>query len=245
MQGRQDQGNKPWDKPSEPKLLSLTDTGQHRVARNPNEGTSKHQAIKEQIQMRTSEMRAIPKRPPTMTRVDTPPELPRAPRPQRETIEPKKLHKRLLILGSIFVVLAIIASVVGYFLASSISSSTGPSTVVTDFLTAINNKDYAQAYKDLGPAITIRLSQEQFAQQAQSVDTCYGAVKDFSEVANSAQTQDDGQTYIYTYTLTRAQLAKSYNLQITLQKDPDDNSWKVSDYGTGLGPAQPAPACHK
>lgn len=245
MQGRPDQGNRPWDRLSDPKLLSLTDTGQHRVMRNPNEGTSQHQAIKAQIQMRTSEMRAIPKRPPTLARVDTPPELPRAPRPQREIIERKKLHKRLLILGFIFAVLAIIASVVGYFLASSIRASSGPGAVTTEFLIAVNNKDYAQAYKDLGPAITIRLSQDQFAQQAQSLDTCYGAVTDFSEVINSAQTQDDGQTYIYAYTITRAQLAKNYTLQITLQKDPDDNSWKVSDYGNSLGPALPAPACHK
>jgi hypothetical protein len=254
MQGRQDQGNNPWDRPSNSADSSLSqqsfspsssETGQHRILRNPDEGTSRHQAIKEVITQRTSEMRAIPKRPPTMTRVDTPPVSPRAPRPQREHIPSEILHKRLLIIGSVCAILAIFAAIVGYFLASSVSNSAGPSTVTTDFLQSIADKNYTQVYQDLGPAITIRLSQDQFAKIAQSSDQCYGPIKDYAEIANSAQVQDNGQTYEYDYKITRSKLAKPYTMHITMQKDPEDNSWKVSDYGIDLGPSHPAPACQK
>lgn len=250
MQGRQDQDNGRGDKQAiHPKLLSLTETGQHRVLRNPNAGTSTHQAMKEQITQRTSEFRAIPTRPPTMTRIAVTPEMlraaPRAPRPQNEAVPTHELHKRLLIWSCIFGTLAIIACIVGYLLASGISNSSGPATVVTDFLDGLNTKDYAQAYRDLGPAVTIRLSPNQFAQQAESQDSCYGPVKDYAQVANSTRTSDDNQTYIYTYTITRTLLSKPYQMSITLQKDPDDNTWKVADYGTSLGPNQQGLACHK
>lgn len=254
MQGRQDQGNNPWDRPSNSADSSLSqkffspsssETGQHRILRNPDEGTSRHQAIKEVITQRTSEMRAIPKRPPTMSRVDTPPAIPRAPRPQREHVPSGVLHKRLLIVCSIFAIFAIFAGIVGYFLVSSINNSAGPSTVTTDFLQSIVDKNYTQVYRDLGPAITIRLSQDQFTRIAQSSDQCYGPVSTYTENANSAQVQDNGQTYTYDYTIKRSKLAKPYTMHITMQKDPEDNSWKVSDYGIDLGPAHPAPACQK
>jgi len=253
MQGRQDQGNDPWGRPSSssdpnlsPKFLSLStsETGQYRILRNPDEGTSKHKAIRETISQRTSEMRAIPKRPPTMARIEIPPEVPRAPRPQRTHVPAQTLHKILLIIAGIIVVLGIFAGVIGYFLASGINNSTGPSATTTNFLEALADQDYTQVYKDLGPAVTIRLSPDQFIQQAKSQDQCHGIVKNYAEVANSAQNLNNGQTYTYDYTITRAKIAKPYVMQITLQRDPNDNSWKVSDYGTDLGPSQPT-ACHK
>ncbi|GCF07902.1 NTF2-like N-terminal transpeptidase domain-containing protein [Dictyobacter arantiisoli] len=246
MQGREDQGSESFEKPSTQDIPSLNGTSKHRVLiRNPNEGTSKHQAIQEVISQKTSEQRALPKRPPGMARIDTPPEMQRVPRPTREETQPQKLHKRLLILGGIFIVLAIVASTIGVLLANGLNASAGPSTTAVDFLTALDTRDYTQAYKNLGPAITIRLSQDQFTKQAQAVDACYGAVNNYSEVANSAQSQDNSQSYTYNITREKSNKKIPYKLQITLQKDQDDGTWKVSDYGNNLNPTQVGLACTK
>jgi hypothetical protein len=247
MQGKGDQENGPFESLPTPDSPYLNGTGRHRaIRRNPNEGTSKHQAIQEVISQKTSEFRALPKRPPGMAHVDTPPEMPRAPRPTREQPRPQNLRKRILILGGLAIVLAIIACTVGSLLASGLSNSSGPSVAAVDFLSSMNTRNYAQAYKDLGPAITIRISQDQFTRQAQVVDTCYGPIKSYAEVPNSAKDQDNSQSY--TYTISREKNAKKlpYKLQLTLQKDPDDGTWKVTDYNdNNLGPTQPAPACTK
>ncbi len=247
MQGQGDQGNKPFERSPTPNHPYLNGTGQHRaIMRNPNEGTSKHQAIQQVISQKTSEMRALPKRPPGMAHIDTPPEMPRAPRPTHEQPQPQKLRKRILILGGVAIVLAIIACTVGSFLASGINSSAGPSVAAVDFLSSMTSRNYAQAYKDLGPAITIRISQDQFTRQAQVVDTCYGQIKSYVEVPNSAKDQDSSQSYIYTISREKSTKKLPYKLQLTLQKDPDDGTWKVTDYNNNsLGPAQPAPACTK
>jgi hypothetical protein len=248
MQGQGDQGNGPFERLPTQDRPYLSGTGQHRaIMRNPNEGTSKHQAIQQVISQKTSEHRALPKRPPGMAHIDTPPEMPRAPRPNREQpVPPKNMRKRMLIFGGIAIVLAIVACTVGSLLASGINNSAGPSVTAVDFLSAMNTHNYPQAYKDLGPAITIRISQDQFTRQAQIVDTCYGPIKSYTEVPNSAKDQDSSQSYTYTLSREKSTKPTPYKLQLTLQKDPDDGTWKVTDYNNNnLGPAQPAPACTK
>ncbi len=218
MQGRQGRGEGPMDRPSEPRLPSLN-------------GTSKQ--------------RAIPQRPPGMARLETPPEVPRVPRPQREQTVPGKLRSRLLILCAVLASAAVIAGVVGYFVGLGLTNSSGPSTVTGDFLLALSNTNYKQAYTDLGPAITISTTQQQFATQAEALDRCYGPVKSYTEVADSATNQDNIQSY--TYTITRSKLSQPYQLHVRLQQSsqPDDLKWKIIDYGSSLGPGQHAPACGK
>lgn len=218
MQGRQGRGEGPMDRPSEPRLPSMN-------------GTSKQ--------------RAIPQRPPGMTRLETPPEMPRAPRPQREQIHPGSLRRRLLILCAVLAITAVVAGVVGYFIGLGLTNSSGPGTVVSDFLLSLSNTDYTQAYTDLGPAITISTTQQQFASQAEALDRCYGAVKTYSEVVDSATNQNNIQGY--TYTITRSKLSQPYQLHIRLQQSsqPDDTRWKIIDYGSSLGPGQHAPACRR
>ncbi len=218
MQGRQGRGEGPMDRPSEPGLPSMN-------------GTSKQ--------------RAIPQRPPGMTRLETPPEMPRVPRPQREQLQPSSLRRRLLILCGVLAIAAVIAGVIGYFIGLGLTNSSGPGTVASDFLLALSNTDYKQAYTDLGPAITISTTQQQFATQAEALDRCYGTVKTYSEVMDSAANQNNIQSY--TYTITRSKLAQPYQLHVRLQQSsqPDDSKWKIIDYGTNLGPGQPAPACSK
>lgn len=48
----------------------------------------------------TEQHRAIPQRPPGMTRLTTPPDTPRVARPQREAVPPNKVRRRVIILGS-------------------------------------------------------------------------------------------------------------------------------------------------
>lgn len=181
----------------------------------------------------TSPHRTIPQRPPGMTRLTTPPNTPRVARPQRETVPPNKVRRRIIILGSIFATAAIIACAVGVLLASGLLQSSGSAATVTDFFNAVSNRNYEQAYQDLGPAITIRLNQQDFTKQAQDLDQRYGPITDYKEVPNSATTQDTSQSYVFT--IKRSKLTTSYDLRITLQQDPNEG-WKITDYGTNLGP---------
>jgi hypothetical protein len=182
----------------------------------------------------TGQHRTIPQRPPGMTRLTTPPNTPRVARPQRETVPPNKVRRRIIILGSIFAIAAIIACVVGVLLASGLLQSSGPAATVTDFFNAVSSKNYEQAYQDLGPAITIRLNQQDFTKQAQDLDQRYGPITDYKEVPNSATTQDTSQSYVFT--VKRSKLKTPYNLRIVLQQDPNEG-WKITDYGTNLGPS--------
>ncbi len=181
----------------------------------------------------TGQHRAIPQRPAGMTRLTAPPETPRVARPQRQTIPPNKVRRRIILLGSVFAIAAIIACVIGILLGRGMLQSSGPATTVSDFFDAVSSNNYEQAYQDLGPAITIRLNQQDFTKQAQELDQRYGPITDYKEVANSATNQDNSQSY--TFTITRSKLTKPYNLRITLQQDLNEG-WKITDYGTSLGP---------
>src|SRR5215813_5487413 len=81
----------------------------------------------------TGQSHAIPQRPPSMTRLTTPPHTPRVARPQREMVPPHKARRRMIILGSIFAIAAIFACAVGVLLASGMLQSSGPAVVVNDF----------------------------------------------------------------------------------------------------------------
>jgi len=181
----------------------------------------------------TGQHRAIPQRPSGMTRLTTPPDTPRVARPQRQTVPPNKVRRRIIVLGTVFAIAAIIACAVGVLLASGMFQSSGPAATTNDFFNAISSNNDEQAYQDLGPAITIRLNQQDFTKQAQDLDQRYGPITDYKEVANSATTQDASQSYMFT--IKRSKLTKPYDLRIILQQDPNEG-WKISDYGTSLGP---------
>jgi hypothetical protein len=200
--------------------------------------TNKHQALD-----LSGRQPVVPQRPPHMPRLDTPPEMPRVPRPQYTTQQKPVRRKLLFILGGVVLLVALIACGAGYFLFSALNASSGPSQVAVDFMGSLTSQNYGQSYKDLGPAITIPESSQQFTGQAQSLDKCYGPLSSFQEVPNSAKIQNN--IYSYTYTVKRTHLSKAYNLQIQLQQDPNDNSWKITSYGESLGPPRPAPACSK
>jgi hypothetical protein len=234
MQGRPDQGdqgNGSWDRErTAARLAALQST------RATLQGTGRHRAISSA----TSEHRAIPQRPPHMPpHMGFRPETPsRAPRPQHQHLQSKKMQRLIIILGAVVAIIAIISFVLVFLLVSAANQNTGPATTTTDFLSALSSKSYDIAYQDLGPAVTIRLNHQDFTKQAQDLDQRYGAITDYKEVDGSAKVNNNTESF--TYTITRKNLSKPYTLTITLQQDPNDNNtWKIVDYGTTLGPTQP------
>ncbi len=179
-----------------------------------------------------------PQRPPRMSRVEQLPQTPRVSRPERQ--QPKKLGRGLFILGGVLLICTIVACIFGYSFGSnfftSLSASSGAATTANDFLQSVSKRDYEGAYKDLGGAVTMQLTLEQFENNAQHDDTCYGAMKNYTEVPNSAVVQ--GSVQGYTYTIARDKMSTPYQLQLTLQPDIEAaNVWKVTSYGGDLGPS--------
>jgi hypothetical protein len=231
MQGRPDkQNNPPWDreKSATSRRAALNGTSKLRTS----QGTGKSPGV---LSM-TGEHRAIPQRPPNMPRVDTPPETSRAPRPQRRAPEARRTHRAIIILGSVVAIIVVFFVIIGSLLLGALSQSSGPAISAEGFLASLSSQNYDEAYsKYLGPAVQIRQNLDYFKQQAQEIDQKYGVIQDYSEVAGSAKVTDTTQTF--TYKITRAK-NPPYNLTITLQQDSQDNTWKVVDYGTTLGPTQ-------
>ncbi len=241
MQRQQGQGNESQEKPSYPKTPAFN--GRAFSAKNSAQYPSIHGTNKQRAIDLTGRQPGIPQRPPGMRRLDTPPEMPRAPRPQYTNPQTRTTRKWFLILGGIFLLVALIACGAGFFLFSAINASAGPSQVAVDFFSSLTTQDYDQSYKDLGPAITIPESAQQFTGQAQSLDKCYGPISSYNEIPNSATIQNN--IYSYSYTVKRTHLSKAYTIQIQLQQDPNDTNWKITDYGESLGPPRPAPPCGK
>lgn len=206
MAGRQGQDNDSWDRLSGGPLAATNGTGKQR---------------------------AIPRRPPGMSRVDRPPQTPRVGRPQRQA--PRK-GRRLLILGAVFLVCGLLACVIGFAAVkyfTGISESAGAANTASDFLTNLANQNYNQAYKDLDGSITLQTAPDVFNSQAQQDDRCYGTVTTFTEVDGSATISADNATQGFTYTVTRAK-TKSYQLHLTLHKDNYGN-WYITNYGDSSG----------
>ncbi len=222
MQGRQGQGKEgkePWDRTSSDSHAALNGTGKQR---------------------------AVPRRPPGMAKLDTPPAVQRVGRPQRQTKPPKTWRRRLLIFGGILVICGIITFVIAYGLTNlfiGVGQSSGAANTATDFLLNLKSQNYDQAYKDLDATITVTLRPEDFKQMALQDDHCYGLVTDFNEVQGSATTSSDNNTQSYTYDITRSKLTKTYQMTLTIHKDSDGN-WDITNYSSNgnnleLGPAPP------
>jgi hypothetical protein len=227
MQGRPGQGGEPWGKPLDRRGPSLNGTGKPRAIPQRPPGLNRVE------------------RPPVTPRIERPPATPRVARPRRPQASPERYRRRVLIFGCVVLAFALVAAFGGYIaynLLKGAAASAGSSTTAQEFLSDLSNQDYAGAYRDLGPTITLQVSPEQFAQQAQTDDRCYGPIKDYSEVPNSATVQNNSQSY--TYAIVRGKSTRSYQLRLTLQQDPESgNTWKIIDYGGDLGPGGSAPAC--
>ncbi len=246
MQGRTGQDNQPERRRSAGRD-PFNGTGQHRAIDGakasyrdlPPGSAERLRALAES----TGQYRAMPRRPLERRRIENAPQTPRVARPRREQTPTHTLRRRLLIVSGIFVLIAIVAFVGGLALFSflnSVSVSSGAASTATDFLNALNQQNYTQAYKDLGPAITLHVAPDQFTQQAQSYDRCFGPVTNYTEIPNSA-TAPNTNNMVFHYSVTRKNASKPFQLQLTLQQDQTSGTWKISDYGNTLGPG--APTC--
>src|ERR1700693_4302386 len=113
----------------------------------------------------TGKQRAIPRRPPNMARVENPPATSRVARPQREAPRKKSWRRRLLIWGVVFVVCGALACGIGFAAVNyfaAINAGTGPAQTATDFLSALSNQNYDQAYNDLDAIITVQVAPDDF-----------------------------------------------------------------------------------
>ena len=213
--GRSGQDNEPWDRTSSQDYDAVNGTGKQR---------------------------AMPRRPRNLTRLDAPPPTPRVGRPKREAPPPKKWRRRLIISAVVLVFCCIAAYAIGYgaynFFAAT-NATSGAATTSADFLSALQQQKYDQAYNDLGPTITVQTAPDDFKQQAQLDDKCYGTVTDYSEISGSA-IQNNAQSYTYSFSITRSKLAKPYTLTMTILQG-QYGDWKISTYGNNndLGPGQP------
>jgi hypothetical protein len=203
MQGRRGQDNEPWERTSDQQSAAVNGTGKQR---------------------------AIPQRPPGMRHLDQPPPTPRVARPQRRRPAPRSWRRRLLIFGGLFAICGLLACGIGYAifnLLGGIGTSSGPATAVTDFLSSISTGNYDQAYNDLDATITVQTDINDFKQQAQDADRCFGKVTDYTLVPNSTTVQDN--TYTYSYNITREHLSKPYVLTLTLHQD-SHGDWRITSY---------------
>ena len=180
-------------------------------------------------------------RPLNEKRLETSP-MPRIAPPPRE--QPRRRRSRLvLIISLVFVAGVLLACYFGFVafnFLSGFNSTSGAANTATDFLNALSTQNYEQAYMDMGGGALAKQNLETFKNAALLDDTCYGVVKSYQLVTNSAVYHSDTQSYDYSYTLTRAKLSAPYQLHLTLQQSQTSSTlWKVVDYGSDLGPSPP------
>ncbi|MBX5451888.1 hypothetical protein [Thermogemmatispora sp.] len=128
-------------------------------------------------------------------------------------------------------------------LSIGLSLSKDAAITASNFLAALGTQDYAQAYRYLGPPMTLQPgAQSNFIAQAQRYDACFGTVIDYKQVEGSTVIQDN--TWSSTYEITRSKLQHSYRLTLTLQED-SNHQWRIIDYQSegadnALAPSQAA-----
>lgn len=235
MQGRQGQRN------NGKNPLDRSTTGAYRVSDRVEQYRETGGTGAYRFSELTGQQRAMPRRPPGMSRVDSPPPTARVARPQMEHRERKPKSGKWWACASVIAVFAVLVigiiayGATNFFLAASVNA--GAASTASDFLANLQSANYDQAFNDLAPAATAQLSRNAFKQMAQADDHCYGQVTNSSEVDGSAVTGADG-SQSYTYTITRSKLTKPYQMQLTLQKDAGGD-WGITNYGNDLGPAPP------
>lgn len=147
------------------------------------------------------------------------------------------LKRGLKVFAVLAVLFGLLACGLGYaafhfFTAQNTPVSTaGASAMANDFMLAVSNRNYDQAYNDLGPPVTKDTTRDQFKQRAQSEDRCYGSVTHYTAI--NAGTPSQGNTLRYNYTITRGKLAKPYQLYLTLQQGSSGN-WQITDYNSNI-----------
>ncbi|MDQ6661528.1 MAG: hypothetical protein M3Z24_11245, partial [Chloroflexota bacterium] len=109
--------------------------------------------------------------------------------------------------------------------------ATGATALSGNFVQAISNRAYSQAYRDLGPSLTQQETLSGFQQKAQGEDNCYGTITSYKSGSSVVQ----GKTVQNTYTVKRQKIP-TYTLTVTLQQD--DGKWGVTNFTSNAGDGQ-------
>lgn len=112
---------------------------------------------------------------------------------------------------------------------TTVTNQAGATTLANNFVHDIATQNYNSAYNDFGSPVTNQTSRSQFSRQAQSEDSCYGKVTAYTSISTTTQ----GNSLIYNYSITRANLPQPYQLYVTLQQDNSGN-WQIIDYGSNV-----------
>lgn len=116
--------------------------------------------------------------------------------------------------------------------APAVQQATAVTGTITDYYTAIQDRDYSTAYNYISPQDKIsNLTAQKFIQEAQSQDEQFGAVQKFTPqstgiVASSSTNSTDVDTFTMTVQVTRAK--ETYNVTLTLHKI--NSQWKITNF---------------
>src|SRR5258708_13433490 len=124
MQGRQGPGYDSWDRSSSGPQAASNGTGKQR---------------------------AIPQRPPGMTRIEHPPQTSRVNRPQRKAPPAKSWRRRLLLLVVVILACGLLAWGIGYALPNyfiGVGNISGTANTTNDCLLALNSHNTDQTSYD-------------------------------------------------------------------------------------------------
>ncbi len=121
----------------------------------------------------------------------------------------------------------------GYNYLTNRYSPAQANELASNFVTSLANRNYDQAYNDLGSSITDTTSHDAFIAQAQSEDNCLGQITEEQQTGTSSLNGNQ----IYNYAVSRVKLAQPYHLHVTISKDWLGN-WSITDYNSdvNLGP---------
>ena len=148
---------------------------------------------------------------------------------------------RILLIGLLLLGLALcggIYSVYHYFTGKNTDNTTSSTSSVDikaaralakDFMQALSEHNYEQAYNDLSNK---DISKTEFESNAQTADQCNGPMINYKDSGIKQQ----NQSMIETFEVQRKKRTQPYHLSITLQKD-SSGRWQIIDYQAD------APAC--
>jgi hypothetical protein len=115
--------------------------------------------------------------------------------------------------------------------SSTFQEVSGSMTVVDDYYTALQAKNYAAAYGYLDPQGTISgLTLAKFTQQAQDLDAQYGPVRSYvpGQPSFSTDSQNGPNLSQFTITVTITRPKLNYTALLTL--DREGGKWKIVDF---------------
>lgn len=101
--------------------------------------------------------------------------------------------------------------------------------VVNDYYGALQNKQYAQAYRDLStPGALQNISQAEFTAQAEKQDNLYGPVLRYTPGQPVFGTYDGNAISTFSLQVNVARNKQSYSAQLQVTKV--NNQWKISNF---------------